>query len=139
MKQVWESALDKSWLMYDRDAGITSVIRFVKKNAEGNYIVAISRSFKSPMDRNFVKEEGRSRAFDTMKKYYKTLNFKKSSGQVPRFEIRNVYEGKPEKARFPNGTTIFVVGEENVMSHIELKNWHNVFLPAIERELVSWK
>lgn len=130
-------ARKKKWITHDRVNNVTSIIRFVKRKKDGNYLVAVARAFKSPQDVNFSRKIGRAYAMDRMDRYFNYYNFIRNTKKGANFQVvTDPYNGNPLKARM-NGVVTFFVGEESLMNEHELEIWHNVVLPNIEKELYS--
>ena len=135
--QPGKSVLDKLWVIHDREAGVTSMVKYITMDKTGNYIVAVSRAVKSVDDNMFNRRLGRHFAearmldhFDEFKrKYLKTSRDKRKPLTISSHVRRH------PGTRKHNEVVLFAVGEEHVMNLHELEVWHNVILPNIEAEL----
>jgi len=128
MKSFRPSTLDKVWINHNRDENITSALRYVKTNPDGNYVVAVARAYNSmPF---YCKSTGKKFAKERMKKYFKLKNF----GVDTTYRVfTKEYDGYAFKMY--EGLPIFIMGNETVLNPSELIFWHNEVLPNIEREL----
>lgn len=122
------SVLDKVWINHDKKGRITSALKYVKKTEDGNYIVAIARSYNSmPF---YCKSTGKKFAKERMKKFFKLKNF--NDGKTYK-ALTKSYNGKFFGAW--ESLPVFIMGKETEMNQSELMFWHNEVLPNIEREL----
>lgn len=136
--RVAESAINKNWITHDKVNGITSVIRFVSKNSDGNYIVAIARGFKSPHDKMFSRPAGRKSALGRMQTFFHDKYLRNSKVKRKGFSVEvKVPYNDNSKDRHRKNVVAFVIGEENMLNMHELEVWSNVILPAIEHHLNS--
>lgn len=134
--RVCESPTTKNWITHDKVNGITSVIRFVTKNSDGNYIIAIARGIQSAHDKMFSRPAGRKAALERMETYFHNKYLRSSKVKRKGFTVEvKVPLNNNRKDRYRKSVIAFAIGEENLLNMHELEVWHNVCLPAIEQHL----
>lgn len=134
MKTSVKAILKRSWICHDRDNGITSIIRFVSKRNDGNYIIAVARGIMSDTEAVYSPGYGKKSARDKMHRYMKSYNFTKSTRKTAYVVKAEEYKGRDDNARYDHHT-IFFVGGESLMTTKEMELWHSKALPALERVL----
>lgn len=126
--------LKKFWIIHNFEEGITSIVRFIDKMRDGNYMIAVARAFKSVDDNMFSRPAGRNNAMMRMEKFF-TRRYNKASRHKRRpFEIIG-HIRKDKNNRKHSEVTFFEIGDETALNFHEMEVWHNKILPRIEEEL----
>jgi len=129
-----DNVLKKDWIVHNKVDGITSVIKYVSRNTDGNYTIAVSRAIKSVDDNMFSRPQGRLHALTRMYEFFHKKYLKKARSRRKDFIVEAKIRRIPGK-RVHSNVTIFAVGGEHLLNIHELEVWHAVILPRVEKEL----
>jgi len=136
------NCLKKNWIHHNMDHSMTTIIRFVEKKDDGNYVLAVGRAYKSPIDKNYSRKIGRETALSRIQKYFRMWNLTNVRNDIVKdsishFVYGNDYAGRPDRKNYRafDSKVIFAIGDETILTLPEMELWHNKILPKIEREL----